>query len=175
MDEICKEKATFICNFGTYQFEFMPFRLKNSEETFQKMMEITLVNETNVKCYVDDIVIHLATGESHVKNLENVFGLLFKHGLRIRSKRCSFMQTCVELLGNCIDNEGIHTDERKVKNVRDTHPPSSREQLRSFLVTTSYYRIFIENFANIPKPCSRRLQKKSSSSGHRQCRSHSKL
>ena len=28
MDETCKEKTTFICIFGTYQFEVMPFGLK---------------------------------------------------------------------------------------------------------------------------------------------------
>ena len=39
MDEICKEKATFICKFGTYKFEVMPFGLKNSDATLQRMMD----------------------------------------------------------------------------------------------------------------------------------------
>ena len=39
MDETSKEKMTFICKFGTYQFEVMLFGLKNSGATFQRMMD----------------------------------------------------------------------------------------------------------------------------------------
>ena len=70
-----------------------------------------LVNVNNVKCYVDDVIIHSATEESHIKHLENVFALLLKNGLRIRLKKCLFMQPRVKLLGHCIDKEGIHTEE----------------------------------------------------------------
>ena len=71
--ETCKEKTSFICKFGTYQFELMPFGLKNSGETFQRMMDNILVNVSNVKCYVDDVVIYSATAEGHIKHLEIVF------------------------------------------------------------------------------------------------------
>ena len=43
IDDTCKEKTTFICKFGTYQFEVIPFRLKNSGATFQRMMDNILV------------------------------------------------------------------------------------------------------------------------------------
>ena len=155
MDEACKEKTTFICKCGTHQFEVMLFGLKNSGATFQRMMENILVNVNNVKCYVDYAVIHSAAAYSHIKHLENLFALLFKHGIRIRLKKCSFMQTRVEFLGHCIGKECIHTDERKVQTIRDVHQPSSRKHLRYFLGIASYYRRFIKNFANIARPCQR--------------------
>ena len=118
------------------------------------------MNLNNVKCYVDDVVIHSATAESHIKYLENVFALLLMHGLRIRLKRCSFMQSRVELLGYCIDKEGIHTDGRKVQTIRDFQPPSSRKQLRYSLGIASYYRRFIKNFAKIARPMSEKTSEK---------------
>ena len=97
MNEMCKEKTNFICRFGTYQFEVMPFVLKNSSATFQRMMDNILVNVTNVKCYVDDVFGHSETEERHIKRLENVFALLLEHGFRIRLKKCCFMQPREEL------------------------------------------------------------------------------
>ena len=79
MDERCKERITFICKFATYQLEVLPFELKSSGATFQRMMDNILLDVSKVKCYVDDVVIHSATADSHFKNLENVFALLLKH------------------------------------------------------------------------------------------------
>ena len=138
----------------------MPFGLKNSGATFQRMMDNIILNVSNVNCYVDDVVIHADTAESHIKHLENVFAFYFKHGLHIQLKKCSFMQPRVELLVHCIDKEVIHTDERKVQIIRDAHPPSSRKQLKSFLGIASYYQRFIKNFAKIARPLSEKTSEK---------------
>ena len=97
MDEICKERTTFKCRFGAYQFEVMPFGLKNSSATFQRMMDNILENVTNIKCYVNDVFGHSEAEERHIKRLENVFALLLEHGFRIRLKKCCFMQPREEL------------------------------------------------------------------------------
>ena len=74
--------------------------------------------------------------------------------------KCSFMQLRVQMLGHSIEKEGIHTDERKVQNIWDAHPPSSRKQLRSFLGIAFYYRRFIKNFAKIARPLSEKTSEK---------------
>ncbi len=61
MKESCKEITTFICKYGTYQFEVMLFGLRNSGATFQRMMDNILANTENVKCYVNDVVVHSGT------------------------------------------------------------------------------------------------------------------
>ena len=82
-----------MCNLGTYQFEIMPIRLKKFRCNFPKDDDNVLVNFTNVKRYIDNIGIYSTTEEIHIKHLENLFALVRKHGLRIRLKKCSFMQS----------------------------------------------------------------------------------
>ena len=65
-DGTCEEKTTFTCKFGTYQYEIIPFGLKNSGTIFQRMIENMLVNISNVKGYNDDVLIHSSTAESHM-------------------------------------------------------------------------------------------------------------
>ncbi len=151
MDETCKEKAAFICTYGNLQFEVMPFELMNSQVTFQRMMDRVLLKFDNVRCYVDDVIVSKNI-EEHAMHLQNVFRILKDKGLRLRIKICSFMQLSVELLGNIVDKNGVHVDDRKVKKVKDAIPPTTRQKLRSFLGLASYYRRFILGFAKIAKP-----------------------
>ncbi len=73
-------------------------------------------------------------------HVENVFRILKDNGLRLRIKKCSFMQLSVELLGYIVDKNGVHVDDQKVKKVRDAILATTRKELRSVLGLASYYR-----------------------------------
>ncbi len=72
MHESCREMTTCICGHGKFQFEVMPFGLKNSIASFQSMKHNLLANMTNVKCFADDDIINSAAMEENVKHLEKV-------------------------------------------------------------------------------------------------------
>ena len=110
MDETCKEKAGFICRYETFQFEVMP-RCRHILEA------------------------HGGTCEP----FGNVFVILRNKGLRLRIKKCSFMQPIVELLGHVVDKNGVHAAEQTVEKVRDAIPRTTRKELPSFLGLSSYY------------------------------------
>ena len=60
MEESDKEKTAFICSEGLYEFNVMPFGLKNAPGTFQRMMDKILKEYIGdfVEIYVDDIMIY---------------------------------------------------------------------------------------------------------------------
>ena len=53
----CKEFTTFVCRFGTFKFEVMPFGLMNAPSTFQRMMDVILAGLKFVRVYLDDVVV----------------------------------------------------------------------------------------------------------------------
>ena len=59
LHEICKEKTTFVCRFGTYQFWVMSFCLMNPFPTFRRTMDQIFRNLDFVRVYLDEIAHHL--------------------------------------------------------------------------------------------------------------------
>lgn len=61
MAEYVKEKTTFVCRFGTYQFELMPFGLMNSPSTFQRLIDEVFKKFPFFRAYLDDVVVFSAS------------------------------------------------------------------------------------------------------------------
>jgi hypothetical protein len=64
-----KEISAFVTPDGLYQCNVMPFGMKNSQATFQRMMKQDLAG---VETYVDDIVVYSDTWE-HLSRLHHMF------------------------------------------------------------------------------------------------------
>lgn len=70
MSNRCKAKTTFVCRYGTFQFEVMPFGLMNAPSTFQRMMDGLLGGLQFAKVYLDDVVVFSKTMAAHMEHLE---------------------------------------------------------------------------------------------------------
>ena len=66
-------KTAVVTPFGTFQFNFMPFGLKNAGSTFQRLMDQNFGDLDFVFVYLDDILISSGTEEEHCRHLKEVF------------------------------------------------------------------------------------------------------
>ena len=68
-------KTVFITPFGCYCYTTMPFRLKNTGATYQRMMQNCLIWHIgkNVEIYVDYIVIKFSKGNNLLADLAETF------------------------------------------------------------------------------------------------------
>ena len=81
---------------GVYEFLQLPFGLKNSAETFNRVMRRVLDKTKGVSCYVDDIIIYTDSWDEHIKVLRDVFRRLRLAGLTVKPSKCTIGVTDVE-------------------------------------------------------------------------------
>lgn len=149
-----RHKTAFTTPFGTFQFRRMPFGLKNSPATFQRLMDRfrSGLNDVCVVAYLDDLLVVSDSLSSHVEDLQKVFNRLRLFGLRANREKCMFARDQVTYLGHVVSAKGIQPDPDKVRAVQEMAPPSNLKQMRTFLQTCSWFRKFIPNFSEIARP-----------------------
>lgn len=157
------DKTSFTTPFGTYRFLRMPFGLRNAPATFQRLMDHYRrgLGDVLILVYLDDLIILSTTFEEHLEHLQKVLTRLMQFKLRANRKKCTFACTSVKYLGHLITINGIQVDPDKTLAIFQRDVPQNVKQVQSFLQPCSWYRPFIENFADIARPLSDLTKNKS--------------
>ncbi|UYV64719.1 K02A2.6-like [Cordylochernes scorpioides] len=158
-----REKTAFSTRNGLYQFTVMPFGLCNAPATFERLMELVLRGLTWKTClvYLDDVMVMGRTFGEHLKNLQEIFNRFKAANLGLNPGKCQLFQRKVEFLGHTVSAKGIQTSESKILAIRDWPKPKDKHELRSFLGLCTYYRRFVEGYADIAAPLHRLTEAKS--------------
>ncbi|UYV74279.1 K02A2.6-like [Cordylochernes scorpioides] len=158
-----REKTAFSTGNGLYQFTVMPFGLCNAPATFERLMELVLRGLTWKTClvYLDDVMVMGRTFGEHLKNLQEIFNRFRAANLGLNPGKCQLFRRKVEFLGHTVSAKGIQTSESKILAIRDWPKPKDKHELRSFLGLCTYYRRFVEGYADIAAPLHRLTEAKS--------------
>ena len=156
-----KEKTTFRCSLGQFQFRKMIYGSRNGSFDFQMSMNLLLKEVLGVCAlvYIDDILIHSSNFCDHLRDLKQVFSILLKGGVKISLKKCSFAAPSVNFLGILVSGKGISPHPDKIKSILTYPAPTNVKEVKQFLATVGYYRNFIEKFAEISFPLTSLLRK----------------
>jgi len=109
--------------------------------------------------YLDDTIIHSATLEQHLQNVELILQKLQGANLKLKPSKCFFLQTSVKFLKHIVSAKGLQTDPEKTRLIDDWHVPTSLKQLRAFLGIAEYYRRFLKGFSKKAAPLNDLLKK----------------
>lgn len=156
VDAGSRHLTAFVTPWGLYEWNRIPFGLKNAPAEFQRHMESCLGGLNNDICavYLDDILVHSPTFLTQVARLRLVLQRLRKHGIKLKASKCSLFQRQVKYLGKIITAEGHKMDPADITPVLalKEKAPSTVGELRQLLGFLGYYRGYIQNFSTKAKP-----------------------
>ena len=94
LSEESKKYTTFSTPEGHFEFNRMPFGLKNAPASFQRMMDNALRGLIGKQCfvYLDDIVVFGSALQDHNKNMIDFFDRLRKTGLKLQPDKCEYLR-----------------------------------------------------------------------------------
>ena len=145
IEENHKHKTAFTCPFGKFQFNRVPFGLKNAPKFFNAIIARILYDFENVIVFIDDILIFDKDLQSHLNSLEKIIILLAEHNVVINHDKSEIMVNKIHYLGYEISSDSYKPDLSRLKDFSTWQTPRTRTQLQKLLGTIIWYAEFIPN------------------------------
>ena len=156
-----RHKTSFVCEYGQFEFNRLPFGLVNAPSAFQRTIT-AIFNEIHfdfLLIYLDDLIIFSKSKEEHTRHLELVFKILHTAGLKLNLRKCNFFQTEIEYLGFLISGKGVKPIKRNVEAIKNFPVPRTVKQVKGFIGLALYYKRFVRDFAGMAHPLYELLKK----------------
>ena len=81
--ERAKEISAFVIRKGFYQYKVMPFGMKNSPATFQRLINRLIADIDVCEACIDDVIIYSNSWETHLQIMRKFFQRLSEANLTI--------------------------------------------------------------------------------------------
>ncbi|GJX18765.1 reverse transcriptase domain-containing protein [Tanacetum coccineum] len=128
-----EEKTVFYTDQGTYCYTKMPFRLKNTGATYQRLIDSTFQSQIgkNLEAYVDDMVIKRNDEKMLLADVAETLDNLRKINMKLNPKKCSFGVEEGKFLGYMVTSEGIRANPKKTRSLADLQSPRTLKEMQS--------------------------------------------
>ena len=158
--EECRNYLTINTHRGLFRHRRMPYGIACAPAICQRFMEEKILKDVltpcdiaqSVKVILDDILIGAATEEKCYELSDRVLKRIHDAGGKLNSKKCEFGMQRLKYYGHVISEDGLATDDEKIKVIQDAPVPKSKKELKSFLGLVHYYGRFCKDLSTIAYP-----------------------
>ncbi|UYV83493.1 K02A2.6-like, partial [Cordylochernes scorpioides] len=161
IDEKDRHKTSFVTQLGCYEWNRLPYGLKNAPSQFERIMKsvFTKHNIHYALNYFDDIIIHSKTYEEHIKHLDDILGIFEQEDIKLNINKCKFLQKEIQFLGYTINSGKYTPNNTNIEAILKLNRPYNIKTLQRFLGTINIYNKFIPHYAQIRAPLNELLLK----------------
>ena len=112
MDKVNQEKTSFVTNQGLFCYKVMPFGLKNTGTTYQRLVNhmFHLQIGWNVEVYMDDMLVKSMDEGKHLNNLQETFDTLRQYDMKLNPNKCAFGVSLGKFLRFMVSHRGIEAN-----------------------------------------------------------------
>ena len=141
-----KEISAFVTPDGLYQYKVLPFGMKNSPPTFQRLINSVISGLEGCYAYIDDVILCSDSWDQHLLLIRKFFDRLSDAKLTINLVKSEFVKATVTFLGHIVGQGQVKPIEAKVEIINNFPRPNGKRQLMRYLGMVGYYRKFCPNF-----------------------------
>ena len=107
-----QEKMAFITERGIFCYKVMPLGLKNTEATYQRLVNKIFANYLGdtMEVHTDDMLVKSLLAEQHLNHLRQAFKVLQKYNMKLNPTKCSFGVASGKFLGYMVTQRGNETN-----------------------------------------------------------------
>jgi len=142
--EADRYKTAFTIPFGHYEWNVMPFKLKNAPSEFQNIMNDIFTSFTSfIIVYIDDVLVFSKSIDQHFKHLQTSISVMERNDLAASAFKMILFQTKIRFFGHNIYQGTIKPIQRSLA-FADKFPNEikDRKQLQKFLGCLNYVSDF---------------------------------
>ncbi|KAL0411597.1 UNVERIFIED_CONTAM: Pro-Pol polyprotein [Sesamum latifolium] len=128
-----RKRVSLIIFAGTFCYVAMPFEIKNTGATYQRLVDKIFRPQIgrNVKVYVDDMLVKSKETQNHITDLEETFSVLRKYKLKLNPGKCAFGVRGGCFLGFMVTQRGIEANRLKIKAILYMKTPTNINEVQS--------------------------------------------
>ena len=126
-----QEKMAFITDHGLYCYKVIPFRLKNVDATYQRLVNKIFADQLrrNMEAYIDDMLVKKKSMSQYIADLEETFSILRQQRMRLNPTKCIFRVTSDKFFGFIISYRRIEANPEKICAMLDLLLPHTIKKI----------------------------------------------
>jgi hypothetical protein len=138
----------------------LPFGPKNGPAVFQRLMDEVLRHLREVaRAVIDDTIVHTKGFQAHLEALRAVLEQLRRYNIKVHPKKIRILFPKVAFLGHMVNPIGLKPQKLKVAAIQRIPYPTSVTAMKQLLGIINYYRKFLKDCSQIPRPLNDLLKK----------------
>ena len=156
-----QEKTSFISLDGNYHYTVIPFGLKNTRATYQRMITHMFKDKIGktMEVYINDMVVKSKKPEEHVQNLAKVFEILRYHKLCHNASKCAFRMGSEKFFGYMTTCKGIEVNPNQIRAIQQFSSPNNPKKVQKLTGMLATLNCFVSRSAGGCRPLFQLLKK----------------